>query len=513
MHYRIASFWISVVAVLAFNSSAAQTEGGFKYEFKINGVKDTVIYLANYYGNQLYFADTARIDSNSRVVFEGETPHPGGIYAVVAPGQKYFEIILAENELMIETDVNNFIGKMNIVKSKENSIFYDYIRYLGTQKQLKDKATQKANSAKTLKKDKEEKKYRAEAIEIDKKVLEYQRNLVKDNSDLLVSKIVNMSLEPVVPPNPNPADSSFSYRYYRAHYFDNFDLTEDRLVRSPIFHQKLEYYFKNVIPQVPDTIIREADALLAKVINTDDLFKYIAHHITYTYETSKIMGMDKVFVHQALSYYCPDPKGNIRADWLTKKKQQKVCERARKLNPLLIGKKAPYIALTDSTEKKWLNFYSIKSDYTILVFWDPNCSHCKTDIPALHKMWKEELKAKGVEVFAVAKATGDDFEAWKKFIREHNLDWTNVGLTKNIFNQASKDNGRSVVPKYTTAHSLNYSNTYDVFSTPQVYILDKNKMIKAKKIDNEQIPTLIDMYIEEEKMEKGKLEKGPDNQD
>jgi len=90
----------------------------------------------------------------------------------------------------------------------------------------------------------------------------------------------------------------------------------------------------------------------------------------------------------------------------------------------------------------------------------------------------------------VAKATGTDFEDWKKFIREHNLTFINVGLTKNVYDQAMKD-PRPLLQK-TTLESLNYSDTYDVYSTPKMFVLDKDKKIKFKQIGISQLEMIMD---------------------
>jgi hypothetical protein len=40
----------------------------------------------------------------------------------------------------------------------------------------------------------------------------------------------------------------------------------------------------------------------------------VVHNITYKYETSEIMGMDAVFVHMALTYYCAAHRGKVQGD-------------------------------------------------------------------------------------------------------------------------------------------------------------------------------------------------------
>ncbi|NDB36673.1 MAG: hypothetical protein EB023_15330 [Flavobacteriia bacterium] len=133
-----------------------------------------------------------------------------------------------------------------------------------------------------------------------------------------------------------------------------------------------------------------------------------------------------------------------------------------------------------------------------MYFWDPECGHCKTITPKLAKLYSEKMKARNVEVYAVGKAIGKDFEAWKKFIRENNLNFLNVAVTDNLY-KIAKDKPESLVPLYpgdkdkpTTLESLNYQITYDVFSTPKVFILDKDKKIIAKSLSMSQIEDLLD---------------------
>jgi flagellar motor protein MotB len=47
-------------------------------------------------------------------------------------------------------------------------------------------------------------------------------------------------------------------------------------------------------------------------------------------------------------------------------------------------------------------------------------------------------------------------------------------------------------PKPTSLESLNYQTTYDIFSTPQIYLLDKDKKIIAKRVSISQIEEMLD---------------------
>ena len=71
------------------------------------------------------------------------------------------------------------------------------------------------------------------------------------------------------------------------------------------------------------------------------------------------------------------------------------------------------------------------------------------------------------------------------------MTFINVGLTDKIYKQA-KANPTSLIPSKTTLESLNYQDTYDIFSTPKVWILDKDKKIVAKGLGISQIEDFLD---------------------
>jgi thiol-disulfide isomerase/thioredoxin len=193
----------------------------------------------------------------------------------------------------------------------------------------------------------------------------------------------------------------------------------------------------------------------------------------------------------ALTYYCPAPNKPSRAYWMDDERLEKLCERARKMAPLTIGQKATNLSLTDTSEQKWINFHDLPQEFVVLIFWDPHCGHCKKEMPGIYKIYQEELKPLGVEVFAVAKATDETLmRDWKKFIRENNLNWINVGLTKTVFEEAKKD-ARQFIPKHTTLESLNYAETYDVYSTPKVFVVDGDRRLVGKQLSAEQIVDLV----------------------
>jgi thiol-disulfide isomerase/thioredoxin len=460
-------------------------------EVRIDGLNKDTVYLANYYGNKLYYADTAIADAKGQVSFNSTRGYKGGVYAVVIPGPKYFEIIVNEPTIKLATHKDDLLGRLEVLSSPENKVFLDYIRFLNDKK-VEGDALKAASQQEQDPVARATTKSRME--DLDRQVKEYQNELIKNNAGTLAASLVKMSMTVDLPEQrkeDGSLDSAAAYYNYRAHFWDNFDLTDDRIVRVPVFHNKLEEYMTKVVPQVPDTINKLADHLIAKTKEGSEVFQYTVQYVTNKYQSSEIMGMDAVFVHMALNYYCPAPGKASRAHWMDDEKLEKLCERARKMAPLTLGKKAPNVILTDSTEQKWIGFHDLPQEYVVIIFWDPHCGHCKKEMPGWKEAYHNELKALDVEIFAVAKAVDETLmRDWKKFIRENELDWVNVALTKNVFEEAKQD-ARKFIPKHTTLESLNYSETYDVYSTPKVFVVDGERKLVGKQLSAEQIGDLV----------------------
>ncbi len=337
-----------------------------KISFSADNVKDTTVYMARYFGPKLYYADTANI-VNGKFSFDG-AKHEGGLYAIIMPSGKYFEFIVDNEEISMHIpNKEDFIGSMQIKKSVNNQVFYKYIRFM----------TERKKEGAELMKITDETERNAAVKMINKQVADYQTDLIAKNKGRFVAELVRMSMEVELPDHPRDengaiTDSNYVYHYYINHYWDNVNLKDPRIVRAPIFHNKLDKYFsKGGLLQIPDTISLYAKRLIDqtdKVDQDNKVFQYIVHHVTNKYEQSKIMGMDRVFCFMAQNYYC---EPNNMAYWMTEENTQKVCERAEKVCRTSIGSASIPIILTDTTEEKWINSYAIEADFMVLYFWGP----------------------------------------------------------------------------------------------------------------------------------------------
>jgi len=462
-----------------------QKKEGHTINGEIVGLQDSTVMLAYYFGGKQYATDTAEV-LNGKFSFKSKKVLPGGMYLVVLSNQQYFDIIVSEQHFSFSTNLNDLIGGMTFKNSKENPPFYEYLNFITQmQKEVTPIRQQLETAEGDIKKSLQEK-----ATAIDSKVKKFRSDFMKNNADKFFSKIVTATTEIEIPESPldstGSPDKTFPYRFYKKHFWDNIDFSDERMLRTPIFYNKMDQYLDKLTAKHPDSINVSADVLIELSKANGDIFQYVVSYITSTYERSKIMGMDAVFVHMVEKYYITN-----QCDWVDSTQLIKIADRAQKIAPNLIGRKA----------SEFLDFYgrpfmkdtignlhtlqAINADYTVLVFYGPTCGHCKKEIPKVKHDIDSLIAAEyNIETFAVA--TEFDKADWKKFIHEQKIgDWTNVADINH------DEEGNPVA-------SSDWRDKYDIYSTPVIYLLDKEKKIIAKRITHSQIVEIISR-LEEKK--------------
>ncbi|MGC9331328.1 MAG: thioredoxin-like domain-containing protein [Bacteroidales bacterium] len=444
---------------------------GYKIEIQVHGVSDTTMLLGHHFGQKKYVVDTAMADEKGRAVFEGDEALDRGIYILVMPSEKnaYFEMLIGDDQkFSIETDTEDFVSNMKIKGSEANEVFNAYQRKMSD---LQTKIREYQAELDSLEKDSEEAKEIKDKLgEISEERKAYMKKVAKENEGTLFGSIVNAILEPEIPEPPkdeegNILDSTFQYRYLRDHYFDNIDLSEPGLLRTPILESKLDYFFKKMMPPIADSILPVVNKLIAEAQKANyDVFRYMTSHLLNYFETSKIMGMDEVFVDIAETWYLSG-----EADWADSTLIEKIRERVIKISPNILGRVASDIKQVPTWDGHFASLHQIDADYTVLVFYEPGCGHCKKIVPRLYELYQDTLQDANVEVFAMY--TQVKKQEWTEFIEKHEMyDWVNV---------------------YDPYGRTNFRNNYDIYSTPVIYILDKDKRIIAKRIDVEYVPEFI----------------------
>ena len=443
---------------------------GQTYSIKttVRNSTDTVAYLGHHFATQRYLDDTAKV-VDGKAVFEGIKKLEPGIYFYYTPNN-YFEFLVEDQKFSLEATSPDFVQTMKIKNSPLNEGFYKLQRFTAEMKAKSKPILDSYDSTST----EEEKALIKEQMDvINKQVEEFQDQLKEEYKGTLLAKLITLMQSPRVPEAPEGTEDVklYKYLYYKNHFWDGIDITDPGTLRSPLLDAKINDYLDNVVVQQSDSVIKEVDKLLDKAKGNKETFRYLLITLANKYERSPVIDFDKVFVHLVEDYYLTG-----KADeWATQETIDKLRNRINMIKPNFIGNPAPELVLWDTLGAE-VNIRDIDANYLVLYFYDPDCGHCKKKTPELYANYPD-LVAKGVEVIGVDIST--DEKKWKDFIKKDDLGWINLADLNN---------------------QTYFRYYYDIRSTPTVYILDKDKKIRVKKIDVLDVPVVIDQLIKQDSL-------------
>ena len=465
------SFWIIILVGIT------ATAQNFKVTLQAPQYKSGLTYLTYHMGKNLNIEDSAFVNSNGPAIFTAKRKLLPGVYAVVLPGKRISVdfFVDKEQQISIKIDTTDLTGKTVVTGSKENILFQQYQQYISVKGKLLEveregymKSTTKKDSA----------LHEANYLKYNKELNDYREGIIRDNGKSMLAVLMNAMKEPQGL-NKNMRtrnDSLENYYYYKAHYWDGITFMDDRIIRTPFFLPRFEKYYREVLSPQADSIIKEIDYQLLFARNNTEVYKFMLNWLTDEYISPKYMGQDAVLVHLFEKYHS---KG--LTSWLNEKQQEAISRRAYMLMSNLIGLKAADLDMVDTVGKP-SPLYKLAADYTLVVFWDPTCGHCKTELPRLDSIYRASWKKHGVKMYAVLSADAKDDlkKEWTKYIRENkSADWTNVYQTKEM-EAAIADSKKP-----------GFRQLYDITVTPTIYLLDKEKRIIGKKLTIEQLHELL----------------------
>jgi len=471
----------SLLLTLLISSSFVFAQG-YTITVQYKPANNGYLYLGYYFGDKKYVQDSAILQPNGQAVFTGLEKLTGGLYIIVDPEKKrFFDILIdKEQQFNVQIDTASFVI-ISITGSTENSFLEEYKlatgrffrNYQGWQTELAAAKTKKDSAA-------VQQKMNAVALASQ----QWRDSFALTHPESYLSLLFRLMKEPVY--NINVAktqqDSVNAFYNYKKQYWQDVSFADDRLLRTPMFEQRLNRYMETVVYRHPDSIKLELDKFILYSRSNKTMFRYFLNRFTNDYMNPKYMGLDVVFLHLFEKYYITD-----QVDWLEKKDRDLVFNRAYSIMGNIVGEPAAELNLLDTLDKK-VNLYSIKSPYTLVVFWDPDCSHCREVVPKLDSMYRHTWKQQGIKIVGVLTDTIKTDKSkmplvksnWTKYIREHQLEgWVHLYQTPQMKETEAKNNRPG------------FRQTYDVYQTPTIYLLDEQKRIVAKKINPEQVDEFL----------------------
>jgi len=432
----------------------------FSLNGTIYGYKEGTLKMIGVSGDQNYILDSAFIKNDNFILKRNQNVREGFYYLILPDGKNLQLLVDASQKIRFITSKEKLIQQMQFDGHVSNNLLYNGLRIQTTLDSLQQ--VLKTTGEGALRKELEEL---------------LNTYIVKRNAHLEYCK-ANYPDEfytTFKTAGQNPQISEFRKKdgnidtlrqlaQYRIDFWSNVNFNDERLLYTPVLANKLRRFITELTPQNLDSIKKQADFIINKSMVNDQIFQFFTNWIALQYQPTKTSVMDgeAVYVHIIDTYF-----NEKTSHWFNAGELDKLKKKAGEMRASLLNKKGPDVISTDPAGKQ-RSIYELKAPYIIVYMYAPHCEHCMKETPRLKK-FVDEWKAKGVDVFAIALDTNQ--EEWNSYIQKNQMqNWVNVFDPSN----------RSIYAKYY------------VDITPEIYVLNPERIIVGKNLKTEQISTIIE---------------------
>lgn len=435
----------------------------FQLQVQIKGFSNDYIKLLAFSGEQRYIADSAFVDAKGKAIFKRDSALQKGMYFILFPDMHYAQMLL-DNELQFSLafDKDNPVATMVVTNSPDNELLYKNLKFEAEIAPKFDSLQRILNL------------YAKGSEAFNKTETEYEKLVATrkahikwfadnhPNAFFTRFKLSGQNADIKYPKFPNgEVDEQLQSYYFRNDYWKGFDFTDERMLYTPVYYNKLKKYI-DMLPQAADSLIKYADVVIDLSKANKEIFKFTVNWIALQYKQPKIMGQDAFYVHLIEKYWTYD-----QAFWAKDYEVDRLRQQAKLIKPSLIGNVGQNVTGTNEFGKP-ASIYDITKPFTVVYLFSYDCENCKKETPKLMKFYNE-WKTKGVDVFTIC--IDGEKAGWLAYLQKNNM------TTHNIFD-----------PKNETK----FGSKYHVDTTPEMYVLNKDKKIIASNINSEQLPKVIE---------------------
>ncbi|MCX6245097.1 MAG: redoxin domain-containing protein [Bacteroidetes bacterium] len=437
-------FFFLLVASAALD---AQNVCSINGEIRNNGGKK--VYLSGYYGEKVKLIDSATCDPAGRFVFSLKPSTSPGLYKIFSGKDRSLDLVLNRENVEFTTNETMQSDSTTFKGSAENNLYYFF---QGADRKIQTKLELLVPLLDF---------YPEQDVFFLQAAAEYERLQLSEKQMIdslsrvypgsFAVRMFKLQQTPFLSAN---LGKEGRLAYLKQHFLDTADFSDTLLLKSPAWANKaisyLSFYSNNKYSQkqLESEFIKAVTVMLSKASVNAEVYKFLLDYF--------VGGFDKYHFDAVITYIADNFQDPFSCEDQARKTQlQKKLENFKKIS---IGKIAPDIVVPDPKGKP-IRLSEIKSEYTLLVFWSSECGHCVQMMPQLKELYDKQ-KPKRWEVMTVSIDTSRT--EWATFLREQKLSWLNGSELKG-FNSVSADE-------------------YNIFATPTMFLLDREKKILAKPI-------------------------------
>jgi peroxiredoxin len=430
----------------------------YQLDVSIKNLDTKEVYLADFYGDKNHIIDTATPDTTGRFIFQlKESLHPG-MYRVFLSKEKFFDILYNFENITIHSNADFFYDSLQIVESKENQLYYDFLKAKNLYQRKFDLLAPLVSHYPP-----DDDLYSniiSKFIENQTNYINFVVELIENNKKTWAAKIVKQRQPLYYPPE---FDDYERMNFMREHFFDQVDFTDVDLIRTNVYTTlAIEYIglYSNPNfnqPQLEDEFIKAVDKIMYETMDNDLIYEFIVEYL--------VGGFEKYHFEKVLDYiaenYSPEQCEN-------EERKSDLQTRLAKYAELSVGKKAPEIDIPNKDGES-IKLSRINADYTLVIFWASWCPHCNDMLPKVHNIYINSVSPEKLQVLSIS--LDKEKEEWIGALEKFNYTWLNASDLNGWDSQAAID--------------------YNIYATPTMFLLDKNKKIVAKPITYNELESAL----------------------
>ena len=463
---------------------------------------DKKVELLDFYGDKNRSVSSTTVDKDGLFQFPFNENSPVGMYRLRFEKGRNVDVIY--NRKDIELSITKPImqeGKyslsdgIEVLSSADTKLYYGFLKTLD----LRRKRTVLLNQLKLLYPSSPDKvpnnkatgvagagSFRSqidvEMGNLHKGFEEYIQQLIDNNPNSYTAKIIKTMKTPAL----NVEESEDEQKeWLKEHFWDSVDLSDATLLHSPVIPSKVFEYIslynndRMGREEQEMAFIEAADDILFKAQADETVFGVVLDIITRKFEKSEYeLVLTYIAEHYILSESgCENSEAVVSAD-----RAGELREKVEAIKRMAIGNLAPDIDMPQQgffdvkvaegpvvpVSGLQMKLSNISAENTLVLFWASWCPHCPSLLSEVKSVY-EEYRDKGFEVLAIS--IDKERTAWVDAITERQYRWLNYSELTGWEGKAAKD--------------------YGVWSTPRMYLLDREKRIIAKPATVEELRVSI----------------------
>lgn len=246
-------------------------------------------------------------------------------------------------------------------------------------------------------------------------------------------------------------------KYLVAHYWDRFDFANKTLIQKPHITEQAFVDYINILTYVPSKNAEESLVYTLQRAETDSaMYVHFASLFEkYFYEPNSPFHNE--------SFYLPVLREMAKSDMLPAEAKSRYEFQLEMVSKNNVGQMANDFTYTLASGQS-SNLYSIKSEYVLLMFSNPECNMCMSvtnqlnqSVPIQGALSRNTPARTMLTIMTLY--PDNDVEGWRAHLSNLPQNWLHA---------------------YDKGMEITYKRLYDLKAIPSLYLLDKNKKVILK---------------------------------